>query len=319
MSGVIKYGLVADIGGTHARFALVDARGNIGKPTVWMTRNYAGFTGALSQYLKMVAGDAFITAAAVCGAGPVLDSAIQLTNSPWRIERAMIEEACKVHRAELINDFTAVALALPLLAPSDLRLLGGGPPVQGASMGVIGPGTGLGVSGLIPTADGKYAPLAGEGGHVGLAPASTREISIYTPLMMKQGHVPAESVLSGPGLEMLYASLAAIDGVKAAAPLSAADIIRAARDEANETAQEAIRLFSGWLGAVAGDLALTLGARGGIYIAGGMVPRLGGLFDIGAFRNRFEAKGPYTSYMTAIPAWLITHEYPGLVGLASLL
>ncbi len=319
MSDSIKYGLVADIGGTHARFALVDARGNIGKPTVWMTRNYADFTGALSQYLKVVAGDAIITAAAVCGAGPVLDGVIQLTNSPWRIERAMIEEACKVHRAELINDFTAIALALPLLASSDLTLLGGGPPAQGAPMGVIGPGTGLGVSGLIPAGEGKYAALAGEGGHVGLAPASIREIAIYTRLMMPRGHVPAETVLSGPGLELLYATIAAIDGAQVETALSAADIIRAARDGGNATAQEAIQLFTGWLGAVAGDLALTLGARGGIYIAGGMVPRLGGLFNAVAFRHRFEAKGPYKSYLAAIPAWLITHEYPGLVGLASLL
>lgn len=319
MSAITDYGLIADIGGTHARFALVDALGNIGEPTVRMTRNYPSFAGALLHYLKDLADDKRITAAAICGAGPVLDGAIQLTNCPWHIERSLIEAACKVHEPVLINDFTAIAHALPLLAPAFLTLLGGGPPAPGAPMGVIGPGTGLGVSGLIPAGEGKYAALAGEGGHVGLAPASIREIAIYTRLMMPRGHVPAETVLSGPGLELLYATIAAIDGAQVETALSAADIIRAARDGGNATAQEAIQLFTGWLGAVAGDLALTLGARGGIYIAGGMVPRLGGLFNAVAFRHRFEAKGPYKSYLAAIPAWLITHEYPGLVGLASLL
>lgn len=319
MPDIMEYGLVADIGGTHARFALVDALGNIGVPTVYMTRNYPCFADALMQYLTDAAGGARITAAAICGAGPVLDGAIQLTNSPWRIERSLIEAVCKVRKTVLVNDFTAIAFALPLLAPAFLTPLGGGPPARDAAMGVIGPGTGLGVSGLIPAGDGKYAPLAGEGGHVGLSPASEREISIYYRLMKPRGHVPAETVLSGPGLELLYATIAAIDGAPPETALGAADIIRAARDEGNETAREAIQLFTGWLGAVAGDVALTLGARGGIYIAGGMVPRLGGLFDAHLFRQRFEAKGPYKSYLAAIPAWLITHEYPGLAGLASLL
>lgn len=319
MTAITDYGLIADIGGTHARFALVDAQGNIGAPTVWMTRNYPSFADALMQYLKDIANDVRITAVAICGAGPLLDNAIQLTNSVWRIERSQVEAVCKVRNSVLINDFTAIALALPFLAPTSLKLLGGGPPAPDAPMGVIGPGTGLGVSGLIPAGEGKYTPLAGEGGHVGLSPASIREISIYSRLMEPRGHVPAETVLSGPGLELLYTTIAAIDGALPESALGAADIARAARDEENGTAREAIQLFTGWLGAVAGDLALTLGARGGIYIAGGMVPRLGELFDAHLFRHRFEAKGPYKSYLSAIPTWLITHEYPGLIGLASTL
>lgn len=310
--------LVADIGGTQARFALVDATGKVGEPAVWMTSFYPSFADALCQFLTEQGQGTQITAIAVCGAGPVADGAIHMTNCPWTIDVATIAEASGVADPVLINDFTAVALSVRELHPEQLVQLGGDAAAPDAPVGVLGPGTGLGVSGLIPAGE-SYVPLSGEGGHVGLSPANAREISIYYQMMMQRGHVSAESVLSGPGLEFLYTSIAAIDGVAIEATPTAADITRAARNGSSDVATEAVSLFTGWLGSVAGDLALTLGAKGGIYIAGGILPRLGELFDPDLFRYRFEAKGRFKEYLAPIPVWRITAENPALLGLAGLL
>ena len=310
--------LVADIGGTHARFALVPDGGVPGEPSVWLTSMYETLGAALEDFISRQAG-VTINAAALCAAGPVVDGQIQMTNCPWTVDRVDIAPVLETDRIHLVNDFAAVALGLPVLSNDDLQPIasdgkqaGDGPKVA------LGPGTGLGVAGLVPDGKGGWIPVSGEGGHVDLAPANNREISIIYQLSQEFGHVSAERVLSGPGLETLYAALSALDGQVRDAKPTAVDIVGAARRGSDPHAREAVQLFSGWLGAVAGDLALTFGATGGVYLAGGILPQWGDLFDAELFRRRFELKGRFTTYLDPIPTYLITAKDVALRGLAAL-
>lgn len=317
--------LVADIGGTHARFALVARGARPDEPAVWMTALYSGLPEALDAFLEQQ-GRPAIAAAAVCAAGPVegagTHARIAMTNCPWVVEARAVADAVRAPAA-LVNDFTAVALALPHLRAGDYEQIGGSASLPDAPMAVLGPGTGLGVSGLCPVVDGTgavtgYVPVPGEGGHVSLAPGNEREISLLYQLMQTFGHVSVERVLCGPGLENLYAAIGALDGAPETGRPTAADIARMARDSSSPVAREAVAAFTGQLGSVAGDLALTLGAKGGVYLAGGILPRWGGLFDRALFRHRFEAKGRFRAYLAPIPVRLITVPDPALIGLAAL-
>lgn len=325
-SDVSSY-LVADIGGTHARFALAQADGTLRTPVVMQTRDFTDFPQALSAFIDKHANGT-IAGAAICGAGPVSDGIIAMTNCPWVIDRREIASKCSIPHLRIINDFTAIAHALPHLGTADLEQIGGGTPDPAAPAGVLGAGTGLGVSGLVRDKQTAIA-LSGEGGHVGLSPHTKRELEIFGHLLAERGRVSAEAILSGPGIAALYQILARLDGAAGtvplnavplnAAPLNASEITRRAADDKDARAVETLDLFSGWLGAVAGDLALTLGAAGGIYLAGGIAGRLGPLFNRTLFRQRFEAKGRFESYMAAIPCYLITRDNPALIGLAALL
>ena len=310
--------LVADIGGTHARFSLVREEGLPGEPSVWLTSMYETLGAALEDFLSRQTG-VTISAAALCAAGPVINGQIRMTNCPWTVDRDTIASVLKTDRVQLINDFAAVALGLPGLTDGDLlpiasdgKRAGDGPKVA------LGPGTGLGVAGLVPDGRGGWIPVSGEGGHVDLAPANNREISIIYQLTQEFGHVSAERVLSGPGLETLYAALSALDGQVRDAKPTAVDIVGAARRGNDPHAREAVQLFTGWLGAVAGDLALTFGATGGVYLAGGILPQWGDLFDAELFRRRFELKGRFNTYLDPIPTYLITAKDVALRGLEAL-
>lgn len=311
-----RHALLADIGGTHARFALLGS-GDL-EPFVFETADYADFQAAFDAYRRRAGITGSFTKAAVCVAGPVSEAGAELTNCDWKLTVATIREATDAEAAVLVNDFTAVALSLQALGSADLRKLGGGQPVPGAARAVLGPGTGLGVSGLIPDGRGGFAPLSGEGGHVDLAPTTAREIEILVALLERYGHVSAERVLSGPGLQTIYETLAALDGEHGPALLEPEEIAGSARAKESPIAIETIALFTGWLGSVAGDLALTLGARGGVYIAGGIVNRWGEMFDTALFRQRFEAKGRFQAYLARIPTWLITDPHAAFKGLAHL-
>jgi glucokinase len=216
----------------------------------------------------------------------------------------------------VINDFSALALALPDLSAAELRPIGGGAPVPGAPKAVLGPGTGLGVAGLVP-ARGAWLPLAGEGGHVDFAPGDEREVEILRRLKRRWDHVSVERLLSGPGLVSLYQTLAELEagGEVSEAPTPEA-VVEAARAAEDGMAGAALRTFCAVLGAVAGDLALTLGALGGVYLAGGIVPRLGAAFDEAGFRRRFEAKGRFADYLARIPVYVVMAPHPALRGLA---
>lgn len=306
--------LLGDIGATNARFALADATGKIERVRVLACDDYPGLAAAIAAYLAED-GIATPAAAALAVASPITGDSVTLTNHPWSFSIAALKRQLQLKRLVVINDFTANALAVPRLQPEDRQAVGGGSPAEGAPIGVLGPGTGLGVSGLVPTPAG-YVPLASEGGHATLAPADAREGAVLDRLRQRFDHVSAERVLSGQGLVTLYTTLAEIAG-RPAGPFTPAQIADRAIGESEPLVRDALAMFCAMLGTMAGNLALTLGARGGIYIAGGIVPRLGGRFAASQFRERFEAKGRFRSYLAAIPTYVVTHKLPAFLGCAA--
>jgi glucokinase len=249
-------------------------------------------------------------------ATPVTGDHIALTNSPWAFSIEATRRALGLERLRVVNDFTAQALAIPLLQADEREPIGGGEPVAGEAIGVIGPGTGLGVAGLLPVG-AAWLPIPGEGGHVSLAPQDEVGAAVLAVLRTRFGHVSNERVLSGPGLINLATALAALDGVE----LSIAEPLQVperARSGECRFCRAALERFSAMLGSAAGDLALTLGARGGIYIGGGLCKRLDELFDHARFRAAFVAKGRLAYFLEPIPTYLVTRRDPGLLGAAAL-
>lgn len=305
--------LVGDVGGTHARFALVDPAGALRDQRVLASAEFGELAEAVERYLSEV--DAVdVGEAAVAVACPVLGDDVRLTNLHWTFSIAATRERLGLSRLRVLNDFEALALSLPALVAADLEVLREGERVAAAPHALIGPGTGLGVAGLVPSGAGWVA-VPGEGGHRDLAPATEREWRVFQRLAERFGHVSAERVLSGPGLVWLYEAICAADG-RAAERLEPSEVT--ARAAAGEGAQcaEATALFSGWLGAVAGDLALTLGARGGIFLGGGLLEPMGAAFDRRRFVGRLLAKGRFEAYLRPIPVARIRHAFPALLGAA---
>ena len=305
--------LIGDIGGTNARFAIADGLTYRSLESL-AGGDYPSFEAAIEAYLAMLPADSRPTEAAFAIAGPVTGDAIAFTNHPWRFSQAALRQRLGLDRLIIVNDFTANALSLPHLTAADLDRVGGGEIVPNAAMGILGPGTGLGVSGLLRALDGSWVPLQGEGGHVTLAATNDRESAVIGLLRQKYEHVSAERVLSGDGLVNLYEALCQLDG-KRSEGLKASQITDGALNRGDPACIAAIDLFCGILGSVAGDLALMLGAQGGIYIAGGIVPRLGSAFGASPFRRCFEAKGRFRAYLAAIPTFVIAHTNPALIGL----
>jgi glucokinase len=309
--------LLADIGGTNARFALQAQGAAPAQVNVTRCADFASLEDAVESYLGKVRPDALPKRAAFAVASPIAGDQVAMTNHPWRFSVSGARARLRLQELRVINDFAAIALAVPALGPGDLRRIGGGRAVAGAPIAVIGPGTGLGVSILVPGPGGPIA-LATEGGHATLAVADDREAQVVAWLRERFDHASAERALSGPGLVNLYAALMELDG--RAAPLPAPDEVTArAVDGSDALAAEAVAMFCAMLGTVAGNLALTVGARGGIFIAGGIVPALGTAFALSPFRSRFEDKGRFRSYVAAIPTAVITRDVPAFAGLAALL
>jgi len=310
--------LVADIGGTNIRFALVPEGSSEPQQEVSMLcADFRGLEEAARRYLSTV-GVPSVSEAAFDVATAVTGDFIKLTNSPWAFSIEQTRRVLGLTRLVVINDFTALALALPDLAPRELRQLGGGTAVAAAPLALIGPGTGLGVSGLLPgAAPGQWVPLQGEGGHVSLAAANRREADVLQALRDTFGHASAERAVSGQGLEALHAAIGRLDSLPTRTSLSAAEISRRALAGSDARCVEVLDLFCGFLGNVAGNLALTLGARGGVYIGGGIVPRLGDAFMRSRFRACFEDKGRFRAYLEAIPVFVIHADVsPALLGAA---
>ncbi|MFN3988377.1 MAG: glucokinase [Rhodocyclaceae bacterium] len=306
--------LVGDIGGTNARFALSAGPG--AHPTHVRSlacADYAGPDEALHAYFALE-GLAPPRVAAIGIANPVTGDTVKMTNHHWRFSVESLRAAIGFERLLLVNDFTALALALQDLRPDEYRQVGGGLAQPGKPIGLIGPGTGLGVSGLVP-AGGTHAPLEGEGGHVTLATRNAREARVVAVLAKRFGHVSAERVLSGAGLVALHDALRQLDGAPALA-LADADISARGLAGACPYCVETLHLFCALLGSVAGDLALTLGALGGVHIGGGIVPRLGEFFERSEFRRRFEDKGRFRPYLARIPTFVIHAAHPALLGAA---
>ncbi len=308
-----KRWLLADIGGTHSRLALWQSGGlNPSRPTVFVNANYGQFDALVQEFLHSCPAPA-PEHALLAVAGPVISQSVYLTNRGWRIASTELAASCRLDSVYLLNDFTAVGWCLPSLAASDLVKLGEGEPVPGAPMAVLGPGTGLGVSGLSPHRDGWLA-ITGEGGHVTLAASSAEEDNVLQRLRATYGHVSAERVLSGPGLVDLYSCVADIAGQQRRWHRPEDVTANAAADP---LARATLDLFFKFLGTVAGDLALTLGAQGGVFLAGGLVPRLVPALQASMFRTRFTSKGRFSAYLERIPTYLIVHPHPGLEGLKS--
>jgi glucokinase len=274
-------------------------------------------TTALRSYLKGLKPEQRPREAAFAVASPIGGDLIQFTNSPWSFSVDQIRRTFGLEHFEVINDFAALALGIPDLSPNDWRKIGRGKRVEGEPVAVLGPGTGLGVSGLVQSPAGRIA-LDTEGGHVTLPAFDDFEAGVLRFLRRDWGHVSAERVLSGPGLVNLYRALAPVEG-RPSERLSPSTITRRALSGTCPACTHAIDMFCEMLGTVASDLALSLGARGGVYLGGGIIPKLGSAFKARLFRGRFENKGRLSHYLRPIPTYLITHPLPAFLGLAYLL
>lgn len=309
--------LLGDVGGTHARLAL-RTRAGIERVETLACADYPTLLDAIAQYLAAV-GRPPVRHAAIGIATPVQGDAVRMTNHRWAFSIEAVRRALGLSTFLVLNDFTALALALPAIPATELAQVGGGCAEPDAPRAVLGPGTGLGVSGLIADGRGGWVPLAGEGGHVSFAPFDEREVAIWRIARERfGGHVSAERLLSGPGLEFLYRALAHIDGLDVP-PRGAAEISAQALAASDPLCVQTLTLFCTLLGTVAADLAITLGARGGVYIGGGIVPRLGDFFGRSPFRQRFEDKGRTSAYLRDIPVWVIHSPHPALLGAAAAL
>ena len=304
--------LVADIGGTHVRFGLTSPSG-VERVSTYKCADYPSLGDAARTYLGSVDGPP-PRSAAFAVAGPVRGDVVQMTNHVWGFSIDAVRRELDLVRLEVINDFAALALALPALAGEDLREVKAGSPAARAPKAVMGPGTGLGVAALVPAGDG-WTVLTTEGGHRDLAAQSEREWQIVRCLRERFEHVSVERVLSGPGLVNLYEAISTLSGSEPQS-LTPAAIVAGSRDGSSAACSEATSLFSSWLGAVASDLAVTLGAFGGIYLGGGVLPRMGDVFDVDRFRERFLAKGRFRDYLRPIPVSIITRPHAALLGAA---
>lgn len=307
--------LLGDIGGTNARWAWQACAGAaLQDISVLPCQASASLYDAAFNYLTTT-GHTRPQSVGVGVATPVLHDEVRMTNSPWVFSISGLRQALGVQRCLVINDFTALAMSLPALTASDLLSVGRGLAVDGAPMALLGPGTGLGVSGLLRVDRARWVALSGEGGHVTLAAMNQQEDDVLAALRKRFGHVSAERVISGPGLVDLYGTVCQMDG-RVAQRLTPLEITQAARTGADQDCMTTVDLFASFLGSVAGNLALTLGARGGLYIGGGIVPSLGAAFNAKLFRQRFEDKGRFRPYLQEIPSWVITAATPALLGIA---
>ncbi len=316
MSGQ-PYSLVGDIGGTNARLAMVPAGSMVlERIEVLPCRDYDNLDSALRAYLAR-AGVGQVISACLAVASPILEGEVRMTNSPWCFSIARLQEEFRWQRFKVVNDFTAMALGIPHVPEAQLVPICGGPGDPRRPRLVIGPGTGLGVSGLVPLREG-WAPLVTEGGHVDFAPVDEGESAILRILQARFGRVSVERILCGEGLLNLYRAHAELSGL--AAPLDQpGKITEAALADSDELARTTLRHFCQILGRVAGNAALTLGSLGGVYICGGMVPRFIDFFRHSPFQAGFEDKGRMRPLMEATPVFVVTEPYTGLLGAAEAL
>ncbi len=309
--------LVADIGATNARFALIVPGGrDIVAPLVLPCAQFPGLGEAALAYLDRAKPARKPRLAAFAVAGPVLGDVVTLTNHPWRIVVPEVRAVLGLDRIEMMNDFVAQARSVPLLADGDRALVLPGAPGARGPIAVVGPGTGLGVGAIVPDGS-RWIPIATEGGHATLAAADDRDAAVLSWLRARFGHASAERVLSGPGLVNLYEAVAALANAEAASVTPAQVAERA--EVGDRLAVETVELFLAMLGGFAGSLALIFGARGGVAVAGGIVPRLLPMLPASRFAERFLAKGRFRDYLAAIPVQVVTHPLPAFLGLAGLL
>ncbi len=309
-----NFAIVADIGGTNARFSRVDlATNQLDCVKVYPCADFATLSLALNYYRTeyQLLDIGHVAIAIAC---PVTGDIVKMTNFHWEFSISAVKAELGLTEFVVLNDFTAVAMSLPALADNELVQVGAGTRDSSKPMAVLGAGTGLGVAHLVPTQHG-FIPLPGEGGHTDWTAQNDQEWFIQRYLAAHFGHVSPERLLSGPGLESLYLAIAAYQS-KEVEPLSAAEISQAALEGRCELCQAVVSQFLASLGGLAGDLALTLSTFGGVYVAGGITPRLLPLLANSEFRQRFEAKGRFAAFNRQIATYIVTAEQPGLLGCA---
>lgn len=306
--------LIGDIGGTNARFALVDPdQSGYRDEQSLRCSDYPTVDDATRTYLDLV-GSPRLSAVCLAAAGPVVDGSIKLTNHPWTLRHSSLSITCGTPSIRLINDFEAMAYSLLALGPGDSETIGHLPPPNLASnlcMAVIGPGTGLGAAGLIRRGDSTLA-LVTEAGHQGFAPETPEQTSVRDAMLKHLDRVSDEAVVSGAGLENIYRALGCITGADNNSA-TAAEIFALARN-GDDLADEAVQLLFEAFGQIAGNFALAIGAFDGVFLTGGLVQRHPDLLRSSRFRSGFEAKGPHRGLLERTPTAIVTHPQPGLLG-----
>lgn len=308
--------LIADIGGTNVRFAILSQPYAPLRefPTI-RTSAFPDFAAAASA--TVLDATAIMPRSLLMAlAGPPDPVSMKLTNADWQLDPAALQDALNLDTIVTFNDFEALALSLPHLGEGDLRQIGGGTAVPREPRVAVGPGTGLGVAALL-YADKRYTPLGGEGGHVSLGPETPRDYAIFPHIERPCGRVSAETILCGRGLMRVYNAILKADGREDAPATRGADVGERFAS-GDPVAIEALELFFTYLGRVAGDMALIFLAKGGVYIAGGICPRYAEALEASAFRAAFEAKAPHEGLLSQIPTYLITERKPAVRGLAAL-
>ena len=307
--------LLADIGGTYARFALAGER-SIG--ATWSTEvgAHESAAHALRAFLALDHGEEPIGGALLAAAGPVQGGCCQLTNAAWLLDEEEIAHALRLPWVRIVNDLEAVAAGLPDINSAQTRQIGPDGAVPGAPMAIIAPGTGLGMACVVVGPAGRTV-VTSEGGHASLAGANEEQDRLISILRRRFGRVSLERVLSGPGLANLHQAVAELDGSDSAR-CTPSEVTERAFDGSSAVCRAAVDAFCAFLGAVAGDVALTFGARGGVYIGGGIVPRFVDHLARSSFREQFVAKGRMQGYLERIPTRVILHPNPAFLGLMSL-
>lgn len=309
-----KAALIADIGGTNARFGIVDKNG-VRDLHFLKCSEYASLVDAVEAYYALINIKQRPDIGVIAVAGPVLGDQVSFTNIPWSFSVSATKTALGFKAFEAMNDFKAVGLAVDGIDQKFVRQFGADTkPMHGQAIGVIGPGTGLGVASLIWAGD-HYICQPGEGGNTTVPATTQREFDLFQALHTRYRHISAERVCSGKGLENLYYAIKHVDGKDHLPNLGAEEISRKAMSGECLMCAEALDLMLGFLGRVAGNLALTLNAHGGIYIAGGIPTKLGEAFYASRFLEEFQAKGRFQEYMKHIPTFVIQHDAIGLIGL----
>ncbi|NOX68233.1 MAG: glucokinase [Gammaproteobacteria bacterium] len=308
--------LVGDIGGTNARFAIVDGSDSqFSSQKSLRCADFETATLAMKAYLESV-GIERVTAICLAVAGPVGIDGVRVTNNTWRVDIAKLREVFNTEAIRLLNDFEAIAYAIPLLGASDFFAIGSPHRIDldrpEFTVAVVGPGTGFGAAGLCKRNHSLF-PIVGEQGHVGFAPETEAQFQIYSELVEQFGRVSTERLLSGPGVKNIYRVLSTACG-NDKSELSTSEIFSSAAEQSDPSAVDTVNIFFEVLGQVAGDLALALGAAEGIYIAGGIVPRYAEMLAASNFRRGFENKGRQRALMEKIPVQLVIHPQPGLLG-----
>ena len=313
--------IIGDVGGTNCRLAVCDpSTGLIDEIRIMPVEDFRSLEEAINTYKDALPSYKFLSAS-ISIANPITGDRIAMTNAHWDFSIEQTRKSCHLERLIMLNDWESVALSLPILQDSDLERINDRPANVSGTRALCGVGTGLGVAGLVAAKDGTWVPVAGEGGHVSFSPVDSEETEILKIFSEHHNHVSFEKILSGPGLKALYQATAKLSGAVPLDDLAPSEIVESAATASDPTCQRTVEIFCGILGNFAGNLCLTLGATGGVYVGGGVIEKIdqAGLFDRDRFLNRLVHKGRLSEWLGNIPAFLLRTPYAGLTGAAAAL